>query len=121
MSQAEVAGPVSPNPTPVQTNDPAADADAVARLKAYAQEATLTGKVTPDPAFASTFERIIEMINRRPTQAPWRRMFSGSGDNQGWSIYAGTELVAYLGGDDSQGEAVDALIQAHNKALGYVA
>ena len=120
MSQAQVAGPISPNPTPTQTNDPAVDADAVARVKAYAQEAALTGKITPDPAFAPTFEHILSMINRRPVQAPWRRMYSGSGENQGWSIYAGTEFVAYLGGDEKQGEAIDALIQAHNKALGYV-
>lgn len=75
---------------------------------------------TPDADFVPSIQRAIAMLEKRGLTAPWRRSYSGSGENKGWSVYAGTELIAYLGGDDTFGQAVDALVLAHNKALGYV-
>lgn len=101
---------------------PLSDSETLARLQAYAQSVQLDPQGThkPDQMFVPTMENAIKLIKRQPTQAPWRRTYSGSGDDKGWSIYAGNELVAYLGGDDSFGEAVDKLVYAHNKVLGYV-
>lgn len=113
---SEVQAATTPDPKPLS------DTETLARLQAYAQAVKLDpeGTLKPDQMFVPTMENAIALIKRQPTQAPWRRTYSGSGDNQGWSIYAGDQLVAYLGGDDTFGEAVDKLVYAHNKVLGYV-
>lgn len=48
----------------------------------------------------------------------WIERWHGSEPFRGWSIFAGRECVAYLGGDESESmcDAVTAIVQAHNRA-----
>lgn len=115
-------GPVHPDPSNAPAAPSIGDLQVPILLRAYAKNAAdKPGEaVTLDVNFVPTLQRAVAMLEKRGLTAPWRRTYSGSGENKGWSVYAGNDLVAYLGGDDSFGQAVDELVLAHNKALGYV-
>lgn len=115
-------GPTHPDPSNAPSAPTIGDLYVPVLLRGYVKTVTDNPgqPFTPDADFVPTVQRAVAMLEKRGLTAPWRRTYSGSGENKGWSVYAGNDLVAYLGGDDSFGQAVDELVLAHNKALGYV-
>jgi hypothetical protein len=115
-------GPTHPDPANIPAAPTVGDLEVPVRLRSFVNSvvANPDQPFTPDADFIPVLQRAVNMLEKRGLTAPWRRSYSGSGENKGWSVYAGNDLIAYLGGDDTFGQAVDAMVLAHNKALGYV-
>ncbi len=51
------------------------------------------------------------------TAPQWRAVWQGSAPQRGWSIAAGRDTVAYLGGDEAMSESVERIVEAHNSSF----
>lgn len=47
----------------------------------------------------------------------WIERWHGSEPQRGFSIYAGRDLIAYVGGDEGMSEAISKIVAAHNKCF----
>ena len=76
------------------------------------------------PSYRGPF-RALGVITDAPTApaqseakpAAWIARWHGSNPERGWSIYAGRDCVAYLGGDESMSEAIGKIVADHNKCF----
>jgi hypothetical protein len=64
------------------------------------------------------FDEMVRINKPDEAAAPvWTYRWYGSPTEKGWTILQGRETVAYIGGDESMGDAVHDLVEAHNRSI----
>lgn len=58
-----------------------------------------------------------EFSAARAQPVAWTARWHGSNLERGWSIYAGRDCIAYIGGDEGMSEAISEIVAAHNKCF----